>query len=135
MTSMKKLLTTLTAALLLCSELAAGEELPFEQTEERERCAHYTETRQPFFGQTHLHTSYSADAATLQTRLTPRDAYRFARGEKVGLAPFFDTRLIQDNEAEPPVGGVTEHPYCMPPSALHGDPSKKQMLVSPRNSE
>ncbi|HEX9731253.1 MAG TPA: DUF3604 domain-containing protein [Thermoanaerobaculia bacterium] len=75
--------------------LVQAEETPlaFERTEEdRPRCAHYSATRQPFFGQLHLHTQYSADAATLQTRLTPRDTYRFAQGEEVGLAPFFDTR-------------------------------------------
>jgi hypothetical protein len=37
----------------------------------------------PFFGDTHLHTSYSMDAGAFGARLTPRDAYRFARGEQV----------------------------------------------------
>jgi hypothetical protein len=38
---------------------------------------------QPFFGDTHLHTSFSMDAGAFGARLTPRDAYRFARGEEV----------------------------------------------------
>jgi len=38
---------------------------------------------QPFFGDTHLHTSFSMDAGAFGARLTPRDAYRFARGEQV----------------------------------------------------
>ncbi len=37
----------------------------------------------PFFGDTHLHTSFSMDAGAAGCRLTPRDAYRFARGEEV----------------------------------------------------
>jgi hypothetical protein len=37
----------------------------------------------PFFGDTHLHTSFSMDAGAAGARLTPRDAYRFARGEEV----------------------------------------------------
>jgi hypothetical protein len=37
----------------------------------------------PFFGDTHLHTSYSFDAGTFGCRLGPRDAYQFARGEEV----------------------------------------------------
>jgi hypothetical protein len=37
----------------------------------------------PFFGDTHLHTSFSMDAGVAGCRLTPRDAYRFARGEQV----------------------------------------------------
>lgn len=37
----------------------------------------------PLFGDTHLHTSFSFDAGAFGARLTPRDAYRFARGEEV----------------------------------------------------
>src|SRR6476660_7228083 len=37
----------------------------------------------PFFGDTHLHTAASFDAGAFGARLTPRDAYRFARGEQV----------------------------------------------------
>ncbi len=36
-----------------------------------------------FWGETHLHTSYSTDAGLFGTRLTPDDAYRFAKGEEV----------------------------------------------------
>lgn len=37
----------------------------------------------PFWGDTHLHTSYSMDAGAFGARLSPADAYRFARGEEV----------------------------------------------------
>ncbi|MBK7275473.1 MAG: DUF3604 domain-containing protein [Betaproteobacteria bacterium] len=37
----------------------------------------------PLFGDTHLHTSYSLDAGAFGARLTPKDAYRFARGEEI----------------------------------------------------
>ena len=37
----------------------------------------------PYFGDTHLHTSFSMDAGAFGARLTPIDAYRFARGEEV----------------------------------------------------
>ena len=36
-----------------------------------------------FFGDTHLHTSYSTDAGMLGNALGPDEAFRFARGEKV----------------------------------------------------
>jgi len=36
-----------------------------------------------FWGDTHLHTSYSMDAGAFGARLEPEDAYRFARGEQV----------------------------------------------------
>jgi Protein of unknown function (DUF3604) len=37
----------------------------------------------PYFGDTHLHTSYSMDAGAFGARLTPRDAYVFAKGNEV----------------------------------------------------
>jgi hypothetical protein len=37
----------------------------------------------PFFGDTHLHTAFSMDAGAFGARLSPRDAYRFARGEQI----------------------------------------------------
>jgi len=36
-----------------------------------------------FWGDTHLHTSYSTDAGMFGTTLGPEEAYRFARGEEV----------------------------------------------------
>ena len=36
-----------------------------------------------YFGDTHLHTSYSVDAGASGARLTPRDAYLFAKGNEV----------------------------------------------------
>jgi len=37
----------------------------------------------PFFGDTHLHTSFSFDAGAFGARLGPKDAYRFAKGEEI----------------------------------------------------
>jgi hypothetical protein len=37
----------------------------------------------PFFGDTHLHTSFSFDAGAFGARLTPRDAYVFAKGHEI----------------------------------------------------
>src|SRR6187401_3039175 len=37
----------------------------------------------PFFGDTHLHPSFSFDAGAFGARLGPREAYRFARGEQI----------------------------------------------------
>ena len=37
----------------------------------------------PYFGDTHLHTSFSMDAGAFGARIGPRDAYRLARGEEI----------------------------------------------------
>ncbi|WP_442931865.1 DUF3604 domain-containing protein [Microvirga sp. CF3062] len=37
----------------------------------------------PFFGDTHLHTSFSMDAGAFGARLGPKEAYRFAQGEQL----------------------------------------------------
>jgi hypothetical protein len=37
----------------------------------------------PFFGDTHLHTSFSMDAGAFGARLGPADAYRFAKGQEI----------------------------------------------------
>ncbi len=75
-------------ALLLLAGSALAVERPYAVTEEREPCASYDPLRRPFFGDTHVHTAYSFDAGSQDTRNTPRDAYRFARGKEVGLQPY-----------------------------------------------
>lgn len=48
---------------------------------------------QVFFGDTHLHTSYSTDAGMVGCTLGPEDAYRFARGEAVTSSTGVPARL------------------------------------------
>src|SRR5688572_16255220 len=54
------------------------------------RCTRYSGEREPYFGDLHVHTALSLDANLQGTRLRPVDAYRFARGERVGLPPYDD---------------------------------------------
>ena len=49
-------------------------------------CPNRTEQRRALFGDVHVHTSYSFDAAAKSTGATPVDANRYARGEAI---PFF----------------------------------------------
>jgi len=49
----------------------------------------------PFFGDTHLHTAFSMDAGAFGARLTPRDAYRFARGEQVTSSTGQPVKLLR----------------------------------------
>ncbi|MDJ0848364.1 MAG: DUF3604 domain-containing protein [Myxococcota bacterium] len=75
-------------ATLLAS--GTGAEPPFQRTEERSACAAHDPLRRPFFGDTHVHTALSFDAVGQDTRNLPRDAYRFARGEAIGIQPYDD---------------------------------------------
>jgi hypothetical protein len=52
------------------------------------RCKRKDPNRSPFFGDLHVHTALSLDANLQGTRLRPAEAYRFARGEEVGLPPY-----------------------------------------------
>ncbi|MDG2307251.1 MAG: DUF3604 domain-containing protein [Candidatus Binatia bacterium] len=75
-------------ALIFAVLAAATSAAAFERTEEREPCADFDPMKRPFFGDTHVHTSLSFDAAGQGTRNDPRDAYRFARGEAIGIQPY-----------------------------------------------
>jgi hypothetical protein len=61
---------------------------PWQRTEERADCGNFNITRNPYFGDLHVHTTNSIDAILFNTLNTPRDAYRFANGEPIGLAPY-----------------------------------------------
>ncbi len=88
--------------------------LPFERTECRATCQNYDPLKQPFFGETHLHTAYSFDASTLDTRNLPPDAYRYAKGGMVGLPPWADTRGGTPTPGYMGPTEVTAFPYCLP---------------------
>ena len=48
-----------------------------------------------FFGDTHVHTSYSTDAGFFGNTLGPDEAYRFAKGETVTSSTGLRTRLLR----------------------------------------
>lgn len=65
----------------------------------RAACRDNNPLRQPFFGDLHVHTRFSFDAASYDVRTGPEEAYRFARGEAIGLPPYDEsgqpTRMAQ----------------------------------------
>jgi len=48
-----------------------------------------------FWGETHVHTSYSTDAGMIGNRLGPDEAYRFAKGEEVVSSKGVRARIIR----------------------------------------
>jgi hypothetical protein len=73
--------------LSLCLAAAFGLGSPSLATAKGERCYDYNPEKNVYWGDLHVHTAYSMDAYMFDTRLTPRDAYRFAKGKQVMLAP------------------------------------------------
>jgi hypothetical protein len=60
----------------------------------RVACAHHQPERQVFWGELHVHTGISMDAWMYGTRPRPADAYRFTRGESIGIG-------VQDASGRP----------------------------------
>lgn len=67
------------SAITLCATLSsAGHAADIAQ---REAALESNQLKNAYFGETHVHTSYSLDAYIGGTRITPTMAYRFAKGE------------------------------------------------------
>ena len=81
----------------------------------------------PYFGDTHLHTSFSMDAGAFGARLGPRDAYRFAKGEEVTSSSGLQARLSRPLDFLV----VTDHSDGMGffPQLMSGDPA---LLATPQ---
>lgn len=93
--------------------------------ENRERCAERDPLRRPYFGDLHVHTAYSLDAATQDTRNLPADAYRFARGERIGIQPYdADGNPIRHVQLDRPLdfAAVTDHAELFGELEICADP-------------
>ena len=87
----------------------------------RTACADRDPNRRAFFGDLHVHTGVSMDARIRGTSTTPDDAYRFARGERVGLSPFDEAgRPSRMAQIDRPLdfAAVTDHAEWMAENSL-----------------
>jgi len=76
--------------------------------------------RDAYFGETHVHTSYSADAWIFGTRMTgPDEAYKYFRGEPIKSPLGYDIKI--DTPLD--FAGVTDHSEYVGVIALANDPS------------
>ncbi|MDQ3036831.1 MAG: DUF3604 domain-containing protein [Myxococcota bacterium] len=94
--------------------------------DERAPCADRDPLRRPLFGDLHVHTSLSFDAAAYDVRTRPRDAYDFARGRAIGLAPYdaegAPTRMLQlDRPLD--FAAVTDHSEFLAETSICMDPT------------
>ena len=108
-------------------------------------CAQHNPLRNVYFGDLHVHTRNSFDAYLWDTRTTPEQAYRFARGEPLALPPLDangnGTRTVR---LERPLDftAVTDHSEflgevtsCLTPgSASYDSPSCQQFRTDPGNA-
>ena len=99
------LMAAIAAILILSSSAALGAAAvtdiggdPKDSTFGRKEYSPYLNQNFPqrvFWGETHVHTSYSTDSGLFGTRLTPDDAYRFAKGEEVVSSTGVRARIIR----------------------------------------
>jgi len=109
---LKVLLVSITIILIGCSDslkqtkdFSEGADL---SKRENARPA-YSEDRNVFFGDLHVHTKHSFDAYIFGTTATPDDAYRFARGEAIKHPLGFDQQLREPLDFY----AVTDHGFFM----------------------
>ncbi|MEZ4253862.1 MAG: DUF3604 domain-containing protein [Polyangiales bacterium] len=94
--------------------------------EERAGCADRDPLRRPYFGDLHVHTRYSFDAASYDVRTGPDDAYRFAKGEPIGLPPYdAEGRPSRTLQLARPLdfAAVTDHSELIAATSICTDPS------------
>lgn len=90
----------------------ANSNQPGGGTGDQHQCRGYNAERNVYFGDLHVHTTYSLDANTQGTRLAPRDAYRFAKGERLGIQPYAaDGTPLRYRQLDRPLdfAAVTDH--------------------------
>ncbi|MEO1434825.1 MAG: DUF3604 domain-containing protein, partial [Bacteroidota bacterium] len=95
MKSIKPLLWLMLAICMLACQSKDASETPsdnYNQGNLPGRTAGYNEDRNAYFGDLHVHTSWSFDAFIYNVRSSPKDAYNFGKGKPI---PHFVAYKIQ----------------------------------------
>jgi hypothetical protein len=132
--TMRLLLIGLASCSLMSVAIAAGDPVPpseglVDAFKDQKHYSPYAGRNFPdrvYWGDTHLHTELSMDAGAFGARLSPKDAYRFARGEELTSSTGSQVRLSQPLDFLV----VADHSDNMGffPRLLKGDP---QFLADP----
>ncbi len=103
-----------------------GQSQPFERTETRTPCTHYSPEKRAFFGDLHVHTSYSFDSYVSSQRNDPWAAYSYARGKAITL-PDADANQSIRAQIQRPLDftAVTDHAEFLGPIDLCTTDSSK----------
>ena len=86
----------------------------------------YSENKNVYFGDTHVHTKYSFDAYIFGTTKSPDDAYRYAKGETIKHPLGFDMKLREPLDFY----AVTDHGFFLGMIEAWSDTSTKVSQLS-----
>ena len=112
------------------SDSSSGEpeEITKNFEEDRETCLDRNSLKNLYFGDLHVHTQFSFDAWAYDIRVSPAQAYAYAKGETVALPPLDENgQGTRTTQLQRPLdfAAVTDHAELLAETALCADPDSE----------